>query len=184
MALTESNQFPNGIIAPDFTLFDTVSNTYKSLSDLKGQHGTAIFFICNHCPFVVHVNEELVRMANDYFSKGISFVAISSNDIEKYPQDGPGKMKEVAQILGYPFPYLYDETQVVAINYDATCTPDLYLFDTDLKCVYHGQLCDSRPGNTIEVTGHDFRNAMDCLLNNESNSKPVKPSIGCGIKWF
>lgn len=184
MALTESNQFPNGTIAPDFTLLDTVSNTYKSLSDLKGQHGTAIFFICNHCPFVVHVNEELVRMANEYLSKGIGFVAISSNDIDKYPQDGPEKMKEVAQNLGYPFPYLYDETQEVAKNFDAACTPDLYLFDADTKCVYNGQLCDSRPGNTIEVTGHDFRNAMDCLLNNQTNLTLIKPSLGCGIKWF
>lgn len=172
-----------GTSAPDFTLLNTVDNQTLSLAELKGEKGTAIFFICNHCPFVIHVNEGLVAMANDYKEKGINFVAISSNDVVNYPQDGPEKMKEVAQNLNYPFPYLYDETQEIARAYDAACTPDLYLFDQDLKAVYHGQLDDSRPGNGIPVTGNDFRHALDCLLENKSNDTPQKPSIGCNIKW-
>lgn len=183
MALTASNPFPAGTIAPDFKLLDTISNEFKSLKDLKGTNGTAVFFICNHCPFVIHVNEELIRLANDYNSKSIGFIAISSNNIIAYPQDGPDKMKETAINLGFPFPYLFDATQEVARAYDATCTPDLYLFDSELKAVYHGQLDDSRPGNGIPVTGSDFRNAIDCLIEGIDNPSLQKPSIGCGIKW-
>ncbi len=183
MARTPSNMIPLGTIAPDFTLFDTVSQQEKSLQKLKGNKGTVIFFICNHCPFVIHVNKELVRLANDYQIKGITFIAISSNDVENYPQDGPELMRKVAKELQYPFPYLYDKTQAIAKKYDAACTPDNYVFDADLKLVYRGQLDDSRPKNGVEVTGNDIRNALDCLLNNSANKSVQKPSIGCNIKW-
>jgi peroxiredoxin len=183
MALTASNPFPLGTKAPDFKLPDTKSGMQMDLMQLKGEKGTAIFFICNHCPFVIHVNDELVRMAKEYEEKGIGFIAISSNNVETHPQDGPEFMKEHAEKQGYPFPYLYDETQEIAKAYDATCTPDLYLFDADLKAVYHGQLDGSRPGKDIPVTGEDFRNAMDQLLAGNGPIEDQQPSIGCGIKW-
>jgi thiol-disulfide isomerase/thioredoxin len=183
MSLVESKYFETGKTAPNFSLLDVVSNQQMDLTNLKGENGTVIMFICNHCPFVVQVNNELVKLANDYLSKGISFVAISSNDVNYYPQDGPIYMKQVALKLYYPFPYLYDESQKVAKVYDASCTPDFYLFDGDLKSVYHGQLDNSRPGNGIPVTGLDMRNAIDLLLKNELNTNLQKPSIGCGIKW-
>ncbi|AOW19904.1 thioredoxin family protein [Urechidicola croceus] len=183
MAQTPSNMLPLGTIAPDFTLFDTVSQRKLSLQNLKGDQGTVIFFICNHCPFVIHVNEELVKLANDYLTKGISFIAISSNDVGNYPQDSPELMRKVASNLGYTFPYLYDESQEVAKAYDAACTPDSYVFNSELKLVYRGQLDDSRPGNGIGVTGVDIRHALDCMLSNVKNIKLQKPSIGCNIKW-
>lgn len=183
MALTPSNSFPIGKKAPDFSLMDTVSSSFKTLKELKGENGTAIFFICNHCPYVIHVNDTLIKIANDFQSKGIAFIAISSNDVGKYPQDGPVKMKEQAIQLSYPFPYLFDESQEVAKNYDAACTPDLYLFDSDLKAVYHGQLDDSRPGNDKPCDGADFINAINNLLADKSPVANQKPSIGCGIKW-
>jgi thiol-disulfide isomerase/thioredoxin len=142
-----------------------------------------VFFICNHCPFVIHVNEGLVKLANDYADKGIGFAAISSNDVATYPEDSPERMQKVAQQLGYPFPYLYDESQEVAQAYDAACTPDFYVFDADLKSIYHGQLDSSRPGNGIPVTGEDMRQALDALLNGKAPLEQQKPSIGCGIKW-
>jgi thiol-disulfide isomerase/thioredoxin len=140
-------------------------------------------FICNHCPFVKHVNDELVRLGNDYNDKGIGFVAISSNDVENYPDDSPGMMKIVAQEMEYPFPYLYDETQEVAKAYDAACTPDFYVFDKDLKLVYRGQLDDSRPGNDIPVTGKDLRSALNAVIDGKEVSDDQKPSLGCNIKW-
>lgn len=183
MANTPSNMLPLGTLAPDFNLLDTVSDTYLSLQNLKGKQGTVIMFICNHCPFVLHVNSELVKMANDYTANGISFIAISSNDVVNYPQDGTDNMKIQASKEKYPFPYLYDETQDVAKAYDAACTPDIYLFDAGLKLIYRGQIDDSRPGNGIEVTGQDLRHALNCLLENEVNTHLQKPSIGCNIKW-
>ena len=183
MALTPSNMLPLGTKAPDFNLVDTKDNQKKSLNQLKGTNGTLVMFICNHCPFVIHVNEELVKLANDYKSKGINCIAISSNDVENYPQDGPDEMKIHAKENNYPFPYLYDETQAVAKAYDAACTPDFFLFDEDLKLVYAGQLDGSRPGNDIPVTGEDLRAAMDALLNNEIINPNQKPSMGCNIKW-
>ena len=183
MARTPSNMIPLGTIAPDFNLMNTVSGTALSLNDLKGDKGTVIFFICNHCPFVLHVNDELIKVANDYGKNGISFVAISSNDVENYPQDAPHLMKKVAKDLNYPFPYLYDETQEVARAYDAACTPDIYVFDAVLELVYRGQLDNSRPGNGIEVTGSDLRNALDRLMAGKNNNADQKPSIGCNIKW-
>lgn len=183
MALTESNNFAVGTTAPHFKLPNTVDDKTYTLDQLKGEKGTAVMFICNHCPFVIHVNNELVKMANEYMAKGINFIAISSNDAIHHPQDGPANMKKVAEKLGYPFPYLYDESQEVAKQYDAACTPDFYLFDSELKSVYHGQLDSSRPGNGIPVNGEDFRKAMDLVLANESNMTNVRPSIGCNIKW-
>ena len=174
---------PLGTKTPDFKLINTVDDNYVSLEDARGENGTVIMFICNHCPFVIHVNEALVTIANHYRKKGISFVAISSNDAENYPQDAPDKMKIHAQNNNYPFPYLYDKTQDIAKAYDAACTPDLYVFDKELKLTYRGQLDDSRPGNGIPVTGNDLKHALECLLNNTENIKPQKPSIGCNIKW-
>lgn len=183
MARTPSNMIPLGTKAPDFKLFDTVSKKLLSLEQLKGKQATVVMFICNHCPFVIHINSALVEIAKQYETKGVSFIAISSNDAENYPQDGPEKMTEHAKENQYPFAYLYDETQDIAKAYDAACTPDLYVFNADLKLVYRGQLDDSRPGNNIPVTGLDLSNALDCVLNNIENTKLQKPSIGCNIKW-
>lgn len=183
MALTASNSFPIGAKAPNFKLLNTIDSTLIELNNFKGLKGTAIFFICNHCPFVIHLNEALVKIANDYQDKGIQCIAISSNDVQNYPQDSPDLMKELAQKLNYPFPYLYDESQQVAVSYQAACTPDLYLFNSELKAVYHGQFDASRPQNGIPVTGNDFRNAIECLLNNQINARQQMPSIGCNIKW-
>ncbi|RZN83242.1 MAG: thioredoxin family protein [Winogradskyella sp.] len=183
MALTPSNMLPLGTKAPNFNLVDTKDNIRKSLTELKGANGTLVMFICNHCPFVIHVKEALVKLANDYFIKGISCIAISSNDVENYPQDGPELMKTHAEANNYPFPYLYDETQDVAKAYDAACTPDFFLFNNNLELIYTGQLDDSRPGNGIPVTGKDLRAAMDALVENNPVNTNQKPSMGCNIKW-
>lgn len=183
MARTPSNMLALGTKAPDFTLTDTVTNNSTSLQDVKGDKGTIVMFICNHCPFVIHVNEEIVRIANDYRVQGFGFVAISSNDIENYPEDAPDKMWKVARKNNYTFPYLFDETQEVAKAYDAACTPDFYLFDAELKLIYRGQLDDSRPGNGIPVNGRDLRQALDAVLRNTKVAEDQKPSIGCNIKW-
>jgi len=183
MARTPSNMLPLETLAPEFNLYETISSNTLSLQKLKGKKGTVIMFICNHCPFVVHVNEALVAIANTYTNKGIGFIAISSNDAVSYPQDAPDKMKAHALKENYPFPYLYDASQEVAKAYDAACTPDLYVFDAQLKLVYRGQLDDSRPENGIPVTGKDLRHALDCLLEGKANKTIQKPSIGCNIKW-
>ena len=183
MALTESNEFSIGRKAPDFQLLNTVDNKALSLNDAKGDKGTVIMFICNHCPFVIHVNNELVKMANEYQEKGVNFIAISSNDVKNYPEDAPDLMKQLAKDVNYPFPYLYDETQEVAKKYAAACTPDIYVFDEDLKAVYHGQLDNSRPGNGKSVTGNDLRHSLHNLLDNKAVVENQKPSMGCGIKW-
>jgi peroxiredoxin len=174
---------PLGTQAPDFTLPDTVSGRKVSLGNLKGSAGTVVMFICNHCPFVKHVNTGMVALANDYQSLGIGFIAISSNDVVNYPDDSPDLMTDNARKEGYPFPYLYDESQEVALAYDAACTPDFYLFDQDLRLVYRGQMDDSRPGNGIPVTGKDLRSAIDALLGGDTINAVQKPSIGCNIKW-
>lgn len=184
MALTESNMLPIGTEAPPFVLPDTVSDQTLRLTDLAaGKKATVIMFICNHCPFVIHVNEELVRMAHDYAEKEVAFVAISSNDVENYPQDGPEKMKQHAAKVGYPFPYLYDESQNVARAYDAACTPDLYVFDGDLKLSYRGRMDASRPGNDQPLDGADLRAAIDNVLNGGEPFAEQYPSAGCNIKW-
>ena len=183
MSLTPSNMIALGTKAPDFELVNTVDDQLVSLDDAKGLNGTVIMFICNHCPFVKHVNNELSQLAKDYKSKGIKCIAISSNDVENYPQDSPEKMKQHAIEHEFIFPYLYDQTQDVAKAYDAACTPDFYVFDEQLKLVYRGQLDNSRPNNGIPVTGKDLRSALDHLLENEPIDPNQKPSIGCNIKW-
>ena len=183
MALTPSNSFPIKTLAPEFSLLDTVSDQTLNLQQLKGEKATVIMFICNHCPYVIHVNNKIVELANTYKSKGVSFIAISSNDVENYPQDAPDKMKDVAKQNKYPFPYLYDPTQEVAKAYDAACTPDLYVFDANLASVYHGQLDDSRPGNGIPVRGESMRAVLTTLVEGTEYKGPEKPSIGCNIKW-
>lgn len=183
MALKESNMLPLGTTAPSFTLFDTISGDRKRLEELRGEKATVIMFLCNHCPYVIHVNPELVRLAHDYRSRGVGFIAISSNDVMKYPEDSPDKMSIVAKVLQYPFPYLYDETQDVARAYDAACTPDLYLFDADLALVYRGRLDASRPNSGVPLTGADLRRAIDHVLEG-SDVDPVQyPSAGCSMKW-
>lgn len=183
MSLTPSTMLRLGTIAPYFELMDTLTKNLTSLNDVKGKKGTVVMFICNHCPFVKHVNEALVRLSKDYSVTGFGFVAISSNDVENYPQDSPELMAKTAKEEGYSFPYLYDPSQEVAKAYDAACTPDFYLFDEELKLVYRGQLDTSRPGNGIPVSGIDLREAMDHLLNNRPQCEDQKPSIGCNIKW-
>lgn len=175
---------PLGTIAPYFKLQDTITEKEYSLDQLKGTKGTVILFICNHCPYVVHVNPLLIEMADEYKKKGINFIAISSNDIVHYPQDAPHEMKKTAAQIGYNFPYLFDSTQEVAKVYDAACTPDIYLFNENLNLVYRGQLDGSRPENNIPLTGSDLKNALTCLLKNKINSRIQKPSMGCNIKWI
>ncbi len=184
MAKTPSSMLPLGTQAAEFSLKDVVSGKTVSMSKLEQHPGTVIMFICNHCPYVKHVLPELIRLANDYLPKGIHFIAISSNDVKNYPDDAPELMKKKARELKFPFPYLFDETQEVAVAYHARCTPDFFVFDHTNALVYRGQLDDSRPGNDIELTGHSIRSALNCLLA----GKPVpaenqKPSLGCNIKW-
>jgi peroxiredoxin len=183
MALTPSTMLPLGTKAPDFELLDTKSGKIFSLQELKSPKATVIMFICNHCPYVKHVQTMLISLAKDYQTQGIAFIAISANDAENYPEDAPKEMAKLAKHLAYPFPYLYDETQNTAKSYQAACTPDFYLFDNDLLCVYRGQLDDSRPGNKIPVTGKSLRAALDNLLAGKSIDPDQKPSMGCNIKW-
>ncbi|MCG2462265.1 thioredoxin family protein [Flavobacteriaceae bacterium F89] len=182
MARTPSNMLALGTVAPDFRLMDTVSGRTMALQDLKGKNGTLVMFICNHCPFVKHVNPEISIMAREFQPRNIRFIALSSNDVDKYPEDSPELMKETALKEGYTFPYLFDADQEAAKAYDAACTPDFYLFNSDLELVYRGQLDDSRPGNGIPLTGEDLRNAMKALLRGEPINPDQKPSIGCNIK--
>lgn len=183
MAFTESKMIELGTKAPDFKLPDTVSGKKLSFSDIRSDKATVVMFTCNHCPYVLHVNPELVRLAKDYQEKGVSFVAISSNDVDRYPDDSPEKMTELAKEVGYPFPYLYDETQEVAKAYDAACTPDFYVFDGDDKLAYRGRLDESRPNSGKPLTGKDLRAALDAVLAGKPVPEPQYPSGGCGIKW-
>jgi len=174
---------PLGTKAPEFSLPDTVSGKTLNLNDLKGEKATVIMFICNHCPFVIHVNDELIRLTKEYTPKGVSFIGISSNSIETHPQDGPQKMTEHAKTVGYNFPYLYDETQQVARAYDAACTPDLYVFDAEMKLAYRGRLDGSRPNNTVPLSGGEMRKALNLMLAGYEAPEPHHPSAGCNIKW-
>lgn len=184
MAQTPSTMRALGSIAPDFILPDVVSGKHISLQQLKeNKKAVVVMFICNHCPFVKHIAQELASLANDYIVKDISFVAISSNDVVNYPDDAPDKMKAFAQAHHYSFPYLYDESQAVAKAYDAACTPDFFIYDASLCLVYRGQLDDSRPSNSIPVTGKDMRTTLDHIVKNEPVPAEQKPSIGCNIKW-
>lgn len=183
MSYTLSNMLPLKTVAPDFTLPDPLSGDDKSLQELKSDKATVIMFICNHCPYVIHLFRDIVDTANEYMEKGVQFIAISPNDIENYPDDSPDKMALIAKVLQFPFPYLYDETQEVAGAYDAACTPDFYIFDPDLRLSYRGQYDDSRPGKDIPITGKDFRAALDAVLAGEEVSERQVPSGGCNIKW-
>jgi thiol-disulfide isomerase/thioredoxin len=183
MAITPSIMTALGTTAPGFTLTNTISDKQISLQEIKGDLATVIMFICNHCPFVLHVNEELVKLANDYSPKKISFVAINANDVITHPDDAPDKMKAVALQLKYPFPYLYDETQEVAKAFNAACTPDFFIYNKNLELVYRGQMDDSRPGNEIPVSGKDIRRALDCLIHDQPVPDEQWPGIGCNIKW-
>ncbi|TRX56013.1 thioredoxin family protein [Fulvivirga sp. M361] len=183
MALTPSTMIPLGTEAPFFKLPDTITDRMYDLNDFQSDVATIIMFVCNHCPYVKHVQPELVKLAEDYIPEGVKLVAISSNDVENYPEDSPELMREEAKKWGYPFPYLYDETQVVARSFDAACTPDFYIFDKDLKLVYRGQLDDSRPGNGKPLTGKSIREALNDLLKGNPISENQVPSQGCNIKW-
>ena len=183
MARTPSNMIPLGSTAPNFTLPDTVSGQSLQLNDVRGEKGTLIAFICNHCPFVKHINAGLVELAEDYQELGFGFVAISSNDVVNYPEDHPDLMTQMAKEEGYTFPYLYDQSQEVAKAYDAACTPDFYVFDAQDTLTYRGQMDDSRPGNGLPVTGADLRAALQAMLEGKTVSEDQKPSIGCNIKW-
>ena len=182
MAKTPSNMVTLGTKAPKFELLNTVDDILYSSEDLFSKNGTVVMFICNHCPFVIHVIDEIVSISENY-KENISFVAISSNDVINYPDDSPENMKKLAANKNFSFPYLYDETQEVAKSFDAACTPDFFLYNDENKLVYRGQMDDSRPGNGIPVTGNDLKTALDNLINNIEISSEQKPSIGCNIKW-
>ncbi len=171
-----------GMKAPDFRLKDTEDNTV-SLSDFKEAPAVLVIFMCNHCPFVKHIADGLAALGREYQPKGAAVVGINANDVEKYPDDSPQKMAEELRTRGYTFPYLFDETQDVAKAYGAACTPDFFLFDKDRRLVYRGQLDDSRPTNSIPVTGADLRAALDTVLAGKPVPEDQKPSIGCNIKW-
>lgn len=183
MAKTPSTMLPLGTQAPHFSLLDVVSGKKIYLDGSNDAKSTVVMFICNHCPYVKHINQELTKLAKDYMPKGVFFFAINSNDVIAYPDDSPENMKKTALAEDYPFPYLYDETQEVAKAYQAACTPDFYVFDSNLALVYRGQLDDSRPGNSIKVTGSSIRHALDCLLSDQPVNSEQKPSLGCNIKW-
>ena len=182
MSLTYSNMMELGEQAPNFKLLDPISEKMIPLKSLKSDVATVIVFICNHCPYVHHINSKLVEIADVYQNKGIQFAAISSNDIEGYPQDAPEFMVEVAKKEGYTFPYLYDETQKVAKAYKAECTPDFFVFDSKLKCAYRGRFDETRP-NMGTPTGEDLSNALDALIAGKAVDPDQKPSMGCNIKW-
>lgn len=183
MARTPSNMLDLGTKAPELNLPNILSDSTLTFGQAKGEKGTLIVFMCNHCPFVVHVIAELVALAKEFNPEGINTVAINSNDVEKYPVDSPEMMKKFAEQYNMDFPYLYDESQAVAKAYDAACTPDFYLFNENETLIYRGQMDDSRPENGVPVTGRDLREAMEALLTNSTVNPVQKPSIGCDIKW-
>ncbi len=182
MAVTASTMLPLGTKTPDFKLSDTEGNIV-SLSDFGAVPALLVIFMCNHCPFVKHVLTEMIELIKEFQDKGVAVVGINSNDLEDYPEDAPEKMAVLAKQKGFTFPYLFDETQQVARDYRAACTPDFFLFDKDRKLFYRGQMDDSRPGNGIAVTGADLRTALDVLLQNKQPPAEQKPSMGCNIKW-
>ncbi len=182
MVRTPSTMLPLGTPAPDFSL-PNIDGRTVSLADVAGAKATLVMFICNHCPFVKHVADQLATLGRDYAARGVGIVAISSNDVATHPADSPEQMVHEAEQRGYVFPYLYDETQEVAHAYHAACTPDFFLFDGSRKLVYRGQLDASRPGNGILVTGADLRAALDAVLAGRPVAPEQIPSLGCNIKW-
>ena len=183
MARTPSTMLSLGTDAPNFSLPDTVTQKTIKLSDFSDRKGLLVMFICQHCPFVIHIKSQLAKLGQDYIPKDLGIVAISSNDVENYPDDSPEKLKAMAEEFSFNFPVCYDETQEVAKAYQAACTPDFFLFDSNLKLAYRGQLDDSRPSLDIPVTGKDLRSAIDALLANQPIPQEQKPSLGCNIKW-
>jgi thiol-disulfide isomerase/thioredoxin len=183
MALTPSSMLPLGTCAPDFKLPDVVSGNEISLQSVKSSVGTVIIFMCNHCPFVKHVLPKLIEVAENYTQKSLQFIAINSNDIENFPDDSPEKMRALAMRSRFCFPYLFDESQAIAKAYQAACTPDYYLFDKNLRCVYRGRFDESTPGNNVPLTGKDLCQAIDNLLGEKPISDVQLPSMGCSIKW-
>ncbi len=183
MVKTASTMLPLGIKAPNFQLPEVVSSKTISLDTFAGKQGLLIMFICQHCPFVKHIEKELAKIGKDYENTNLGILAISANNIETHPDDAPDNLKAMALELGFTFPYCYDETQEVAKAYTAACTPDFFLFDAKQELVYRGQLDDSRPGNDKPVTGKDLRNAIDMVLAGKEINPDQKPSIGCNIKW-
>jgi len=182
MARTPSTMLPLGTEAPHFSLPDT-NGKPVSIHDFQGSNGLVVAFICNHCPFVKHIREGLAEFGRDYMKRGLGVVAISSNDADRYPADSPEMMAREVEEAGYPFPYLYDESQEVAAAYRAACTPDFFLFDEEGTLVYRGQFDGSRPGNDVPVTGEDLRAAADAVLEGRPVSEDQTPSLGCNIKW-
>ncbi len=183
MSLTPTKPIALGFQLPEFKLTDAITNHTVSSNDVIGEKGTLVMFICNHCPFVLHVIHELIKIGYDYMPQGIGMVAINSNDVVKYPDDHPNRMKELALSLKFPYPYLFDESQEVAKAYDAACTPDFNLFDKYGNCVYRGQLDGSRPGNNIPVDGSSLRDALDLVVSGKDVPEQQIPSTGCNIKW-
>lgn len=183
MAETLSHMVPLGSLAPSFELPDTRTGKILSLDHLKSNIATVIMFICNHCPYVKLILPKLLDVARHYQTQGIHFIAISANDVTNYPDDSPEKMKALAVQQNFPFPYLYDETQAIAHAYHAACTPDFYVFDAHLSCIYRGRFDEATPGNGKLVTGHDLCRALDSILAKRSIAHDQKPSMGCNIKW-
>jgi peroxiredoxin len=183
MVMVSSTMLELGTPAPDFALPDVVTGDTISLSAFAGKSALVVMFICQHCPFVKHVQDELAKLGQDYVPKNVGILAISSNSLQTHPQDGPENLKAMAAMLGFNFPYCFDESQAVAKAYTAACTPDFYVFDGDRKLAYRGQLDDSRPGNDEPVTGKDLRTAIDTVVAGGTLSPVQKPSIGCNIKW-
>jgi peroxiredoxin len=184
MVLTPSTMLPLGTLAPDFQLPDVVSNTAISLATFSDRKALLVIFMCRHCPFVKHVQQEFFNLQEDFANSSLGIVAISANDIAKYPDDSPDNLQAMARELGIKFPICYDATQEVSKAYTAACTPDFFLFDAQRKLVYRGQLDDSRPSNGIPVTGRDLRNAIAAILADLPINTDQKPSIGCNIKWI
>ncbi|MEM7175739.1 MAG: thioredoxin family protein [Chlamydiota bacterium] len=184
MVVTPSEMVPLGTVAPDFSLIDVVSERKVSLKEIStGKKATVVMFICNHCPYVKHIQKALVKLVAAYQAREVGFVAINANDVASYPDDSPENMRQVATEWSYSFPYLYDATQEVALAYRAACTPDFFVFNSDLKLAYRGQLDKARPGNDIPVTGEDLAYALDCILAGKTIDKQQRPSAGCNIKW-
>jgi peroxiredoxin len=182
MALTPSTMLPLGTSAPDFKLSDT-DGKLVSLADFRGKAALLVVFMCNHCPYVIHIRGALAQLARDYLPRNVGMAGINANDVKNYPDDSPAKMKEEVWTAGYIFPYLFDETQSVAKSYRAACTPDIFLFDKNQKLVYRGQFDSSRPGSGLPVTGADLRAALDTVLAGKSLPEKQIASIGCNIKW-
>lgn len=183
MVSVKSQMLKLGTKAPEFSLKNSIDDQMVSLEENKGNNGTLVFFICNHCPFVIHVRDQFKPLYEEYSAKGISFIAINSNSTVTHPQDGPEHMKALANEMEWDFPYLFDKSQEVAIAYNAACTPDFFLFNEEMNLYYRGQLDSSRPKTTIPVTGEDLRNALNSLLEGKPFPEDQKPSMGCNIKW-